>query len=137
MKKNTITHGWVVLSFIVVTSVVASFLITLTLPVHPVKADISDFLGDVYFGVKGQQPDSSWTLYTKVTKGGQSSNWHYQTRNNFYNEYAEFGQGEYRIEAEHRIFSTQEVKARGWVEVDFIGDPIRKDIITVPEKELE
>lgn len=133
VKRNTITYFAIVFSFIIV----AFFLLAIVAPGRNAKADetLSDFYGDVYYGVSGQPPHEEWALYTKVTKGGQSSNWHYQIMNDHYNEYAEFGTGTYRIDAEHRIFSTQEVKATGWIEVDFNGNPVERDIITFPEKE--
>ncbi|MCK4234805.1 hypothetical protein KAX75_10270 [candidate division WOR-3 bacterium] len=134
MKKNTIAYSGIIFGFIV-----AAFLLAIIIPVHNAKADetSSDFYGDVYFGVHGQPPDEDWALYTKVTKGAQSSNWHYQTKNDWYNENAIYGTGTYRVDAEHRIFSTQEVKARGFIVVVFTGDPIRRYIVTLPDNEDE
>ena len=132
MKKNTIAYSGIIFGFIV-----AAFLLAIIIPGRNVKADetSSDFYGDVWVGVPEQEPPSEWTLYTRVIMEPDTSNWHFQTINNHYNEYAEFGTGTYTIQAEHRIFSTQEVKACGSVNTTFSGDPVHIDIMMVVDDE--
>ena len=134
MKKNAITYGGIILGIIIL----ASFFLIIIIPVHNAKADgdPSSFYGHVYFGVKGQEPDDAWSLYTKVIKvGTDSTSWHYQTINDHYNETAQFGYGTYIIRAKHTLSGV--IKARDYIRVYFSGTSINKDIITVPEKEKE